>query len=477
MHTWENFLKEQESEFGKETVDRWLRSLQVLRFDACNLYLEAKDSFQTLWFEEHIRPKLKNFVNNNHSPIKVHLALKGAQSTKKGQEGVEKRAEKADGKQRKAVATPSFTINFEELDPTHVIDEFIPTSDNLIVIKLLEELHTQFSEIQYQQLSNKVPFSIPKNSINPIYLYGPAGSGKTHLLQATAQKFKNLGLQVIYARCDLFTDHVVRAIRAAEMPKFREIYRRADVLIIDDVHELAKKTATQEEFFHTFNTLHTAGKQIILSANVAPQHLQHIEPRLVSRFEWGISLQLTTLEKKEIVELIEKRAALLNLSLHERTIEFLAETFASNTKAIMRAEQALMLRTHLREKQHKLEPKAPITLAQAKTLLADIIEEEESHKLTSDKIIHTVAEFYGIRAEDVTGKSQNRECMLPRQLSMHLCRHLLKLPYMKIGDLFARDHSTVMSAIRGVEKQLNSDGNDIRSTINALEQRLAQSKR
>lgn len=474
MQTWDIFLKEQEQAFGKETVNRWLRTLHVQRFDACNLYLEGKDSFQTLWFEEHIRPKLKTFVNNNGTPIKVHLAIKGSGRpvADKNEGGKEKKT----AKKKKETITSSFTITFEELDPTHTLDEFIPTSENLIVTKLQEELEAGLTAARTEQLSEKKPFSIPKQFVNPIYIYGSHGAGKTHLLQALAQKFKGLGLQVIYARCELFTDHVVRAIRAAEMAKFREVYRRADVLIIDDVHALAKKAATQEEFFHTFNTLHTAGKQIILSANVSPQNLQAIEPRLISRFEWGISLPLFPLEKREIVELIEKRSKFLNLPLHERTVEFLVETFPSNTKAIMRALHALMLRAHLQEKAPKAGVKPSITAIQAKALLADIIEEENDKKLVPEKIIHTIAEFYGITEEDILGKSQSRDCMLPRQISMYLCRHLLKLPYMKIGDLFTRDHSTVMSSIRGIDKQLNSDSADLRATLNLLEQRLAQRK-
>lgn len=474
MHTWDIFLKEQEQAFGKETVTRWLRTLRVLRFDACNLYLEGKDSFQTLWFEEHIRPKLKAFVNNNGSPIKVHLAIRGSGRSvdNKSESSKDQKATK----KKKEIATSSFTINFEELDPTHTFDEFIATNENLIVTKLQEELQTELTVARTQQLSEKKPFSIPKQFVNPIYIYGSHGAGKTHLLQALAQKFKNLGLQVIYARCELFTDHVVRAIRAAEMAKFREVYRRADVLIIDDVHALAKKAATQEEFFHTFNTLHTAGKQIILSADVAPQNLQAIEPRLISRFEWGISLPLFPLEKREIIELIERRSKFLNLPLHERTVEFLVEAFPSNTKAIMRALHALMLRVHLHEKAPKVGAKPPITVVQAKALLGDIIEDENTKKLVPDKIVHTVAEFYGITEEDILGKSQSRDCMLPRQLSMYLCRHLLKLPYMKIGDLFTRDHSTVMSSIRGIDKQMNSDGSDLRATLNLLEQRLANRK-
>ena len=468
MYAWDEFLTEQEKEFGKETVDRWLRPLTLTRFDACNLYLEAQDTFQLAWFEEHIRPKLKNFANNNNSPISVSLTLNGPKDTPK------EKAAKV--KARKQFETPSFSLGFEELDPSHTFDEFIISHENLIVYKLLEEMTLTLSKRKLEQLASGMPnssFSLSKDAVNPIFLYGPEGTGKTHLLMACAQKLKSLGYHVIYARAELFTEHVVRAIRAAEMAKVRELYRKVDILIIDDVHELAKKAATQEEFFHTFNTLHTAGKQIILSANIAPQSLKQIEPRLVSRFEWGISLPLYPLEKKEVIQLLEKRAKFFNFPLNARIGEFLAESFPSNLQRAMRAMQALMLRTHLNHKNSHIEKAAPpITLATARNMIADLIEDEKSRKLTPEKIIQAVAEFYGVRTDDVIGKSQSRESTGPRQLSMYVCRHLLKLPYMKIGDLFSRDHSTVMSACRQVEKSLKCENADLRHALASIEQTL-----
>jgi len=441
MQIWYDFLQSQEKELGREAVERWLKPLKIVKFDACNLYLGAENSFQQLWFEEHVRPKLGTLLNNNKSPVKVHLQLS------------HQSAARVPKVPKKKVEAPTFSIHFEEIDPSFTFEQFLTSNSNLIISKLLDEL--------FQATEHPVP--------NPIYLFGAEGSGKTHLLMALAHRYRKLGKKVIFARTELFTDHVVRAIRAAEMPRFREIYRKADVFIVDDVHELQKKAATQEEFFHTFNTLHTAGKQIILSSNVSPQALQAIEPRLVSRFEWGISLPLQPLEKKEVIQLLEKRAHYLNTALHPRTVEFLAETFTSSPKAAIHALQALLLRTQVQGKAEK----GPLQLQQAKTHLADLIEHEKQEKLTPEKILKAVAEFYGIRVDDITGKSQSRDSSLPRQLSMYMCRELLRLPYMKIGDLFERDHSTVMSAIRLVEKQITGENAELRAQHLAISQKLA----
>jgi len=463
MKPWEDFLQEREKEFGKATIDRWLRTLKILRFDACNLYAEAEDSFQLLWFDEHIKPKLKSFVNNNKSPIAVHLSLPANKAEAK------KKTAKTKGKK---LETQTFSIQFEDLDPSHIFDEWISSQDNLIVIRLIQELTSTLSSLRLNEMANfshKKTLQLPKECVNPIFLYGPEGSGKTHLLMALTHKLRSLGYQVIYARAELFTDHVVRAIRAAEMAKFREIYRKADVLIIDDVHTLAKKNATQEEFFHTFNALHTSGKQIILAANSSPQNLAFIEPRLVSRFEWGIVLQLLHLSKKEIIQVIEKRAHFFKIPLHSHTAEFLAEAFSTSLKSAIKAVAAVMLRSHLQK--NAFYEKGALTMQQAKLLLGDLIEVEKSQKLTAEKIILHIAEHYGIKRDDIIGKSQSREYGPPRQISMYLCRKLLQLPYMKIGDLFSRDHSTVMTACRQIEKQ-SKDDNETAALLSHLEQNL-----
>lgn len=438
MQAWEQFLRAQEAELGSETVQKWLRSLKVQRFDACNLYLEAKDSFQALWFEEHMRSKAQaTLINGNNKKIKVHLTVANSPPTPL--------KTRLKGKTKDNSST-RFQLTFDELDPLCLFQHFVVSPDNDLTYKLLHEL-----------VESPTPTKIATGGFNPIYLYGTAGSGKTHLLMGLVHAFRTRGLKALYARAETFTDHVVTAIRAGEMSTFRQTYRNADVLLIDDVHVFSRKGATQEEFFHTFNTLHLEGKQIILSANCAPQELQLIEPRLVSRFEWGIVLPLKTLHADELRNMLQLKADLLNFALPPKVVDFLIETFTSNPKALIKAFEALVLRLHL-DSQHSVHT---LSVLAAKNLLADLLAEELKSALTSTKIIQAVAEHYGIRMEDILGKSQTRECALPRQLAMHLCRDKLKMPFMKIGDLFARDHSTVMASVKHVQKSLEQDQRDI----------------
>lgn len=445
MRAWEEFLSLQEKELGKETVEKWLRPLKVVRFDACNLYLEANDSFKTIWFEEHMRHRVRKYLhNNNNKQIKVHLSIAN---------------QKTPPAQKKPASPPTsatFKLTFDSLDTESLFETFVTAPNNLLAYKLLKEC------------GESNPLSL---NFNPIYLFGRAGTGKTHLLMAAANQLKNRGMKVIYVRADTFTEHVVSAIRSGEMQAFRKTYRTTDALLIDDIEIFSKKRATQEELFHTFNTLHTEGKQIILTADCPPQELKQVAERLISRFEWGIVIPLQMLEKEQMRVALEKKIKKAGFPLQKTVIDFLLETFGGNMKSLIRAVDALMLRSHLNKPVSAVSDRA-LSPQAAKQFLSDLIQEEERAVLTPGKIIRSVAEHYGIHADDILGKSQSRECALPRQIAMHLCRNQLKLPYMKIGDIFDRDHSTVISSVRQIQQEIEKKNYEISGSVNRILKRL-----
>lgn len=446
MKAWESFLTDQESELGGDTVRKWLRSLKVVKFDACNLYLEAKDAFQAMWFEEHIRQKVQTrFVNNNNKKIKVHLAIANKPTpTSKA---------KAKKNTPTIIETPRFQLAFDELDPLCTFSHYFPLESNHLATKLIQQICGLDPECTTPQLGN----------FNPLYLHGRHGTGKTHLLMATAHTLRLRGINAVYSRAETFTEHVIAAIRSAEMSSFRQAYRNSDVLLIDDVHVFSKKGATQEEFFHTFNTLHLSGKQIVLAANCPPADLQMIEPRLVSRFEWGIVLGLEPAKGAELVELLEQKAAAYQFPLSPKVRDFLLETFTSHPKALIKALETLIMRAHLQEHRTRT-PHASLTPAAAKHYLQDLIHEEQASALTPGRILAGVADFFGIMPEDIQGRSQTRDCVLPRQIAMHLCRTKLQLPFARIGELFDKDHSTVMSSVKLIQKGLDEDHPEIAGT-------------
>lgn len=430
MEAWEGFVEEQKEKLGTETVNKWLKSLKIVNFDAGNLYLEAKDTFHVMWFEEHMRQEVtKRLLNNNKRRVKVHVTVASAPVHKRDSRKRSSAKEKA----------PSFTLTFDELDPNCTLANFVVFDSNVLAHKVFAQLCSGNSSL---------------GTVNPIYIHGSSGTGKTHLLMACAEAMRKQGLNVIYTNAQTFTSHVVSAIRAGEMCLFRQSYRNRDALIIDDIHVFSNKSATQEEFFHTFNTLHMDGKQIILAANCAPGDLQNIEPRLTSRFEWGLVHGIETPTVPELEQILKAKALSLNFSLHPKVIEYLVTTFAT-AKMVIQALEMIVLRTHLDS------IKGPITQLMAAHIVEGLVAEEKKSALTPNKVVLSVAEHYGIRSEDILGKAQTRDCVLPRQISMHICRHQLKMSFLKIAQCFFRDHSTVMTSVKVVQKGIDADDEEI----------------
>ncbi|MDP1608924.1 MAG: DnaA/Hda family protein [Chlamydiales bacterium] len=416
MLAWNEFLSQLERELGAHVVDEWLRPLRILQFDAANLYLEAEHSFQIHWFEEHIRPRLKKeFLNNNLRPITVHLKSASQQPPKTS---------------RPPAPSSTYAIKPDPLENDFTFEHFFSSEDNIIPYRLLKELHSP---------------SLALGTFNPLFLYGPKHSGKTHLLMAAAHALSP-HKRVFFVRAETFTDHVVQAIRLGAMQAFRQAYRDIDVLIVDDIHIFAKKNATQEEFFHTFNTLHTLGRQIILSANTAPTSLPNIEERLISRFEWGLSTSIKPFT--DLKQILQRKALLWRLSVHSAVYDFLIENIPSRA---IQALQALALRSH----------ETHIDLSSAQKLLQDFLAREKQEAVTPQQIIQSIASHFGIKAEDLLGKAQTKEFALPRQIAMYACRHQLNMPFQAIGKLFNRDHSTVMGSVKQIQQGIDEKRQDL----------------
>jgi len=429
MKAWNLFLEDLEKKIGVATVQKWLRSLKIIKFDACNLYLEAENHFQAQWFYEHIKPILKKgFYNENFHKIKVHLSISNSfQKPKIPQE-------------------KQFEFKSDSLDPFATFSFFIASEKNFVTLKLLKEAIEK------------------KTSFNPIFFYGLKNCGKTHLLQACAHKLKEKNLNTFFVNAQTFTNHVVDAIRKSKMQDFRKTYRNLDALIIDDIQIFSKKYATQEEFFHTFNTLHSKEKIIIISSNVHPNSLHDIESRLISRFEWGLSLFIERLEKKELKIVLKNQTNLLGLKINKEIEKYILDNF-TNIVSIKKALKIISLNAHI-------ENRSTLEINNIINYLSDLLEKEKENILTHDKIINEAASYFGITSKDILGKSQTKECTLPRQFCMYFCREFLKLPFMTIGRIFQRDHSTVMTSVNNIKKSLDNKNLEISSSFLEISKKI-----
>ena len=306
----------------------------------------------------------------------------------------------------------------------------------------------------------------PARTYNPLFVYGGVGLGKTHLMQAIGQYVvaKKKNTKVIYLSSELFINEFIDAIQHNNLVKFRKRYRQADLLLIDDIQFLAGKERSQEEFFHTFNTLFDGHKQIVLSCDRPASEITNLEHRLVSRFEWGLTAELQPPAIETRLAILRKKARTLQIKLSDEVFEFLANRIRSNVR---RLEGALMRVASFASLSGK-----SLTQEVIEHLLKDILQEEARNSITIEQIQRRVAEHFDVRLADMTSKRRPASIAFPRQVAMYLARELTKASLNEIGDAFGgRDHGTVLHACKLVKKRMKEQDN-IRQTISFIDSSL-----
>jgi chromosomal replication initiator protein len=308
----------------------------------------------------------------------------------------------------------------------------------------------------------------PAQAYNPLFLYGDTGLGKTHLMHAIGHAIlrRNPEARVAYLSTEKFTNEFIQALQENSLTKFRQRYRHADVLLLDDVQFLANKERIQEEFFHTFNDLFESGKQIVLSSDRRASEIQKLEARLVSRFEWGLPADIQSPDVETRIAILRTKAAALKCDLPAPIINFIAQNI---TKNIRRLEGALIKVASYTALTHK-----PIDLATAERLLHDVLMEQAQTILTIETIQKRVADHYQIRHSDMTSKRRPNNIAIPRQIAMYITRTLTKHSLQEIGDAFGgRDHGTVIHACKAVDNMMEQDATT-RSSVEFLKTQLSR---
>ena len=309
----------------------------------------------------------------------------------------------------------------------------------------------------------------PGVAYNPLYLYGGAGLGKTHLMHSIGHFIldQNPDMKVLYVTSEQFTNEVIESIRsgnAAKMNKLREKYRTVDVLLIDDVQFIIGKESTQEEFFHTFNVLHSAGKQIILSSDKPPKEMETLEERFRSRFEWGLIADIQPPDYETRMAILKKNAENYNKEINEDIFQYIATNIKSNIRELEGAYNKVIAFSKLN--------KVEITLDNVEEALKDIISPNAKKQITPQVIIEVVAEHFGISAADIVSKRRNSEFVLPRQICMYLCRELTTESLQSIGkSLNKKDHTTVIHGIEKITEDIKKN-EELKNKIGIIKKKL-----
>ncbi|MFI9823210.1 chromosomal replication initiator protein DnaA [Streptomyces sp. NPDC052013] len=308
----------------------------------------------------------------------------------------------------------------------------------------------------------------PAKAYNPLFIYGESGLGKTHLLHAIGHYARSLypGTRVRYVSSEEFTNEFINSIRDGKGDSFRKRYREMDILLVDDIQFLADKESTQEEFFHTFNTLHNANKQIVLSSDRPPKQLVTLEDRLRNRFEWGLITDVQPPELETRIAILRKKAVQEQLNAPPEVLEFIASRISRNIREL---EGALIRVTAFASLNRQ-----PVDLGLTEIVLKDLIPggDDATPEITSTAIMSATADYFGLTVEDLCGSSRGRQLVTARQIAMYLCRELTDLSLPKIGALFGgRDHTTVMHADRKI-RNLMAERRSIYNQVTELTNRI-----
>ncbi len=343
--------------------------------------------------------------------------------------------------------TPLPNKDLSNLNPRYTFDTFVVGSTN----KMAHAVSVAVAES-------------PGGSYNPLFLYGGAGLGKTHLMHSIAHHIINNrpDLKVLYVTSEKFTNELIDSLKHDKNKDFRNKYRNIDVLLIDDIQFIIGKESTQEEFFHTFNELHEAKKQIVISSDKHPREISTLEERLRSRFEWGITADIQPPDYETKMAILKKRAELEHLDINTEVMEYVATNINSNIRELEGALNKICVFASLEKK--------PVTLELAENALKDTIEFQK--EITPQLIMDIVAEHYNITVADILSKKKNKDIANPRQICMYLCRKYTDYSLQNIGKIMGnRDHTTVIHGHDKISKMMEHD-EILKSTLNILVQKI-----
>ncbi len=420
QNIWAKATQTLRQSLGDTVFDTWLLPLRPIQSTEGSLILEAPDHFFKEWVGKHYLPVIQNTMSQlTQQQVSVSLSVCQTNTLPKAKIAVKEMVNKY-----QSARTGPF------LNPRYTFDNFVVGASN-----------------RHAHAYSLAVADAPGKTYNPLFIYGGVGLGKTHLMQAICHNIiqkKGKNLQICYLPSERFTNELIDAIQHHSTAKFRNKYRGVDILVIDDIHFIAGKESTQEEFFHTFNTLYDAHKQIIISSDRPPKEIINLQERLVSRFGWGLTTDIQPPDLETRVAILKKKVEREPVEVPDEVVFFIAQLIKTNIRELEGALIRIIAYSLLEEK--------PINLELTRDVLKDLLREPKK-LITVDFIQRCVAEEFGVSLHDLKTRRRNKNIVLPRQIAMFLSRELTELSLPEIGAFFGgKDHTTVLHSynkIRG----------------------------
>lgn len=437
---WKAVLEVIEPETSPVGYNTWFKDTKLISISGNSMVIEVQNQFNQDILSTRYLPLIKNsalqVLNREYDFEFILPNLSDSVNL-----------EKLSIKQRDKMQDPLNTQS--NLNPRYTFDTFVVGNSN--------------------RLAHAAALAVaesPAKAYNPLFIYGGVGLGKTHLMHSIAHYIasQNANSKILYASSEKFTNELINSIRDDKNEAFRNKYRNIDVLLIDDIQFVVGKERTQEEFFHTFNTLHDANKQIIISSDRPPKEIETLEERLRSRFEWGLIADIQAPDLETRIAILRKKAELEGLSVPEDVLLFIAKTIISNIRELEGALNRIIAFSSLANR--------PITVELAYEALKDLISRDKPKVITAEYIQEVVAAHFHLKPEEFKSSKRTRSIAFPRQIAMYLSRKLTDLSLPKIGKQFGgRDHTTIIHGYEKISKQMKTDI-ELTQTVNELEKKI-----
>ena len=425
---WQETLEKLKNELSKPSFETWLSSTRLLHIDGDTLIISVPNEFAKDWLESRYAPLIRSSVQ---SVLGHSVSLRFIIPSPEGSYGDD----------------PILSMPISPITP--IQDEPMPNSLNT---KYTFDTFVIGNSNRFAHAASLAVAESPAKSYNPLFIYGGVGLGKTHLMHAIGHHVlqRSPNTKVLYVSSEKFTNELIDSIRDENSIEFRNHYRNVDILLIDDIQFLAGKERTQEEFFHTFNALHEANKQIIISSDRPPKEIPTLEDRLRSRFEWGLITDIQAPDLETRIAILRKKAKLENLQVPNEVMVYIADKIHSNIRELEGALIRVMAFASLSS--------IPINAEVAIEALKDIIPANNTKQITIEIIQQSVAGYFHLSPSEFKAKKRTRAVAFPRQIAMYLSRQLTDSSLPKIGDEFGgRDHTTVMHAHDKISQALRND--------------------